>query len=43
VVARELGIPAIIGIRELTRVLRDGEVVRMDGAEGTVHRLADAT
>ena len=43
VVARELGIPAIIGIRELTRVLGDGELVRMDGAEGTVHRLAGAT
>lgn len=39
VVARELGIPAIVGIPGLTQCLRDGERVRMDGAAGTVERL----
>lgn len=39
VVARELGIPAIVGIPDITRRLRDGERVRMDGAAGTIERL----
>ncbi len=38
VIARELGIPTIIGIRDLTQVIDDGEVVTMDGSEGTVRR-----
>jgi len=41
VVARELGIPAIIGIPALTNILADGERVRMDGAKGTVERFLD--
>ena len=36
VVARELGIPAIVGIKGLTRVLRNGQEVEMDGATGRV-------
>ncbi len=39
VVARELGIPAIVGVPGITKLLRDGEKVRMDGAKGTVVRL----
>lgn len=39
VVARELGIPAIVGIPDITRLLRDGERVRMDGAAGTIVRM----
>jgi pyruvate,water dikinase len=39
VVARELGIPAIVGIPGITRLLQDGERVRMDGAAGTIERL----
>jgi pyruvate,water dikinase len=42
VVARELGIPAIIGIPGLTKILADGERVRMDGARGTVERFKKA-
>lgn len=38
IVARELGIPAIVGIPGLTRRLRDGERVRMDGATGRIER-----
>ncbi len=38
VVAREMGIPAIVSIPDLTRILRDGEYVRMDGATGTIIR-----
>ncbi|MFV0548337.1 MAG: phosphoenolpyruvate synthase [Limnobaculum xujianqingii] len=39
VVAREMGIPAIVGIPNITRLLRNGEYVRMDGGAGMVTRL----
>lgn len=39
-VARELGIPCIVGIPGLLDELADGEVVEMDGATGTVRRTA---
>lgn len=39
VVARELGVPAVFGVRDATRRLRDGEVVRVDGDGGEVLRL----
>lgn len=39
VVARELGIPAIVGIPGITTLLKDGERVRMDGATGRIERL----
>lgn len=42
VVARELGIPAIVNIPGLTKILKDGELVRMDGAAGRVRRLGMA-
>ncbi|MFH1575206.1 MAG: PEP-utilizing enzyme, partial [Acidobacteriota bacterium] len=40
IVARELGIPAIVGIAGLTRTLRSGQYVEMDGARGTVAILS---
>jgi pyruvate,water dikinase len=39
VVARELGIPTIVGIPGITQILTDGERVRMDGAQGLVRRM----
>jgi pyruvate,water dikinase len=39
VLARELGLPAVVGIPGLTRALRDGELVRVDGTAGTIERL----
>ncbi len=36
IVARELGIPAVVGTGTATTVLRDGESVTVDGAKGTV-------
>jgi pyruvate,water dikinase len=40
IVARELGIPAVVSLPGLTRWLRDGEWVEMDGGAGTVRRIA---
>ncbi|WP_336885639.1 PEP-utilizing enzyme [Arthrobacter sp. FW306-05-C] len=36
VVAREYGIPAVVGVADATTRLRDGQVVAVDGAAGTV-------
>ncbi|MGE3802118.1 MAG: PEP/pyruvate-binding domain-containing protein [Candidatus Kapaibacterium sp.] len=38
IVAREMGIPAVVAIPNLLRELQDGEIVTMDGAKGTVIR-----
>lgn len=39
VVARELGIPAVVNTRHGTELLRDGDRVRVDGGAGTVELL----
>ena len=39
VVAREVGVPCVIGTGNGTRVLRTGDRVRVDGNEGTVEIL----
>jgi pyruvate,water dikinase len=36
IVARELGIPAVVGCGDATRRLRTGDQVRLDGTRGTV-------
>lgn len=41
VVAREFGIPAVVGVDMATHHLRDGQVVEVDGGTGTVRVLAD--
>ncbi len=43
IVARELGIPAVVGCGDATTRLRDGERVRVDGARGTVEVLGTAS
>jgi pyruvate,water dikinase len=39
IVAREMGIPAIVSITDVTRWLRTGDEVEMDGARGVIRRL----
>jgi len=41
IVAREMGIPTIVGILGLTSTLQTGQVVTMDGAAGTVELESD--
>ncbi len=36
IVSRELGVPCVVGARTATTVLRNGEIVTVDGAQGTV-------
>ena len=40
VVAREYGIPAVVGVHEATRRLQTGDRVRVDGSSGAVTVLA---
>ena len=39
IVARELGIPAVVGCGNATMRLRTGDLVRVDGTAGTVEVL----
>ena len=41
IVAREMGIPAIVGINNLLSSLNDGDEVEMDGAAGTIRIIKD--
>jgi len=42
IVAREMGIPAIVSIEGLTTWLSDGDEVEFDGASGQITRVARA-
>lgn len=41
VVAREYGIPAVVGVDNATQLLKDGQYVRVDGTKGFVEVLPD--
>lgn len=40
IVAREMGIPCVVGVPGLLGALRDGDEVEMDGTTGAIRRLA---
>ena len=42
IVARELGIPAVVGCGDATARLKTGDRVRVDGGAGTVTLMRDA-
>jgi len=39
IVSRELGIPCVVGTKNATRLLRDGELVRVEAAKGMVYKV----
>lgn len=41
IVAREYGIPAVMGTVEGTRRFRDGERVRVDGTQGLIFKVGE--
>jgi rifampicin phosphotransferase len=43
IVAREYGLPAVVGTADATRRLRDGDMVEVDGSAGVVRRLGIAS
>jgi len=42
IVAREMGIPAVVSLTGVTRWLHDGDLVELDGSTGIVVRLSEA-
>lgn len=38
IVSRELGIPCIVGIKGITRILRTGDLITLNGQTGTIER-----
>ncbi len=40
IVSRELGVPAVVGTKEATKVLKDGMIVTVDGERGVVYEGA---
>lgn len=43
VVARELGIPAIVNVPGLTKILRSGQQIRMNGGTGEIFLIKDSS
>jgi pyruvate,water dikinase len=43
VVAREYGLPAVVGVEHATRLIRDGQRIRVHGTEGYVEILTQDT
>ncbi len=39
IVAREFGVPSVVNVPGVTRILRTGDIVRVDGDHGTVERV----
>jgi pyruvate,water dikinase len=39
VIAREYGVPAVVGVEHATRLIRDGQRIRVHGTEGYVEIL----
>lgn len=39
VIAREYGLPAVVGVENATRLIRDGQRIRVHGTDGYVERL----
>ncbi|ODU05593.1 MAG: phosphoenolpyruvate synthase [Pseudonocardia sp. SCN 72-86] len=42
VVAREYGLPAVVGVENATRLIRDGQRIRVNGTSGYVEFLGDS-
>ncbi len=42
IVAREMGVPCVVGLKGATQWLKSGDIVRLDGGAGTVERTAGA-
>ena len=39
VIAREYGLPAVVGVENATRLIRDGQRIRVHGTDGYVELL----
>jgi pyruvate,water dikinase len=39
VIAREYGVPAVVGVVDATRLIREGQLIRVNGTDGYVEIL----
>ncbi|MCB0248157.1 MAG: hypothetical protein KDI07_06215, partial [Anaerolineae bacterium] len=39
VIAREYGVPAVVGVENATKLIRDGQPIRVNGTDGYVEIL----
>jgi pyruvate,water dikinase len=37
IIAREFGLPAVVGVRQATKIIRQGQTISIDGGRGIVH------
>jgi phosphohistidine swiveling domain-containing protein len=42
VIAREYGLPAVVGVEHATRLIRDGQRIRVHGTDGYIEILPEA-
>ncbi|WP_330230541.1 PEP-utilizing enzyme [Nocardia sp. NBC_00508] len=42
VIAREYGLPAVVGVQDATRRIQDGQLIRLNGTEGYVEVLSES-
>ncbi|HXE64788.1 MAG TPA: PEP-utilizing enzyme [Bryobacteraceae bacterium] len=40
VIAREYGLPAVVGVENATRLIRDGKRIRVNGTDGYIEILS---
>ncbi|MBE9213072.1 phosphoenolpyruvate synthase [Plectonema cf. radiosum LEGE 06105] len=43
IIARELGIPAVVGVNKVTKLFQNGDRILIDGDSGEIHQLAKDT
>lgn len=41
ILSRELGIPCVVATKEGTTLLKDGDVIEVDGLKGEVYKISD--
>lgn len=37
VVARELGVPCVVAVPNITKILKDGQIIKVDGGKGIIY------
>jgi len=37
IVAREIGVPSVVGVENVTKILKDGDIVKIDGELGEIY------
>lgn len=39
IISREYGIPAVVGVENVTKIIKDGDMIEVDGNKGKVKRI----